>query len=258
MRVAIINLEKDAIKRNRAIEILKNNNIDYFLYSAIYGRELPENELLRLQTNAHSFSSKKGRNLNPAEIGLYLSHINLLKWFLQSDLNTLCVLEDDFELEPYFNECLIEIESKLDYFDFEILMIGHFLHRKDKGILGSFRCIKKGKYITIKNPLEPNYGTHAYIITRIGAKKIIEKYSEPLCPIDHILGVSEVFDINRKITSKPIVFQSDLFDSSIQSDGFVNQNLIVFYIKRFFKKIIYSMYIKLAVNKMKIYISQNM
>ncbi len=258
MKVAVINLEKDIEKRERALQILNNEKLDAFVFKAIYGKELPEQDLLTIQINAQSFSKKKNRNLNPAEIGLYLTHIKLLEWFLKSDLKTLCVLEDDFDIVPNFQQCLTEIETKVDFFDFEILMIGHFLHRKDKGILGSFRNVKKGDNILIKTPLEPNYGTHAYVVTKVGAKKIIEKYSEPICPIDHILGICELFDIKRKITSKPIVFQSELFDSSIQIDGFTNQNLIIFYIKRFFKKIIYSLYTNLAINKMKIYISQNM
>lgn len=258
MKVAIINLEKDIEKRKRAIQILNKEKVDFFVFKAIHGKELPEKDLLSIHMNAQSFYKKKNRNLNPAEVGLYLTHIKLLEWFLNTDLKTLCVLEDDFDIVPNFQKCLTEIETKVDFFDFEILMLGHFFNRKDKGILGSFKNIRRGNSIIIKTPLEPNYGTHAYVITRKGAKKLIDKYSKPLCPIDHILGVSEVFDIQRKITSKPIVYQSDLFDSSIQSDGFINQNLLIFYIKRGLKKIIYSINTNLAFEKMKSYVNKNM
>jgi glycosyl transferase family 25 len=258
MKVVVINLEKDVSKHERVKNILHTNNIDYSIFKAIYGNDLPENNLLAFQKNASSFFKNRGKFLNPAEIGLYLSHIELLQWFVNSDLNVICVLEDDFDLVPNFKESIDEIEEKIDFFDFEILMIGHFLYRKDKGISGFFQNVKNGKFVSVKIPLEPNYGTHAYVITKEGAKKIINKFSQPLCPIDHVLGVSELFNIKRKITSKPIVYQSDLFQSSIQIDDFKNQKILYFYFKRAIKIMLFSLCPSLAITRMKVYISKSM
>jgi glycosyl transferase family 25 len=258
MKVAVINLERDIEKRKRAENILTKNNVEYKVFSAVYGKDLPKDYLTSIEDVSLSFYEKKGRYLNPGEIGLYLSHINILNWFLKSDLEAICILEDDFDLQPNFKECLDEIESKINFFDFEILMLGHFLYRKDKGISGSFRNVKNGNLISVKTPLEPNYGTHAYVITKEGAKKIIDKFYKPLCPIDHVLGVSELFNIRRKITSKPIVYQSDLFDSSIQSDDFKNQKILFFYFKRGIKKIVFSLFPTLAIHRMQIYANKNM
>ncbi len=253
MKVVVINLEKDVSKRERAKNILQTNNLDYSIFKAIYGNDLPENNLLAFKKNASAFFKNKGKFLNGAEIGLYLSHVELLQWFVNSDLNVICVLEDDFDLVPNFKESLEEIEEKIVFFDFEILMIGHFLYRKDKGISGFFQNVKKGKFVSVKIPLEPNYGTHAYIITKEGAKKIINKFSQPLCPIDHVLGVSELYNIKRKITSIPIVYQSDLFESGIQTNNFKNQKKVPFYFKRGIKKILFSLFPSLAVHRMQIY-----
>jgi glycosyl transferase family 25 len=253
VKIAVINLASDHQKRERAETILKDMKLDYFIFNAIYGKSLPTSYLSDVELNSNWYFTKIGKKLNPGEIGLYLSHVQLYKWLISTDEECLCILEDDFDLSISFKSVLDEIHSFLEDANFDILMLGHFLNRKDKGITGSIFHRIKGISFTLEIPLEPNWGTHAYIITKTGAKMFLARFSEPKCPIDHVLGVAEVFNIRRRILSKPIVFQSELFGSGIQSESFTNENILLFKIKYLIKKIIFSLNYQFSFKRMKHY-----
>ena len=132
-------------------------------------------------------------------------------------------------------------------------MLGHFLSRKDRGVIGSWNKEYKFKNNSLVVPLEFNYGCHGYIISRNAAIEIVDKFSPIYCPFDHITGLAEVFGIRRIIVDPPIVLQSSDFVSSIQCHDFKNEDLILFNLKRIMKLYVYNIFLKFAQNKINRY-----
>jgi glycosyl transferase family 25 len=240
MKILIINLKKDQLKRKRANLILSSLGLDFNFIEAVFGNDLELGIYNSILIDSLSFTNARGTPLSRAEVGVYFSHIKAMHYFLDSNLSNICIFEDDFILSPNFKSVFINISSNIEKLNFGILMLGHFLSRKDKGVIGSWKKICKFNHNAVVEPLEFNYGCHGYIITREAAGKIVERFSNPRCPYDHITGLSEIFGLRRLIVDPPVVFQSMEFVSSVQNEGFANENIVLFYIKRVIKKFVYN------------------
>jgi glycosyl transferase family 25 len=215
MKVFVINLLRDRAKRKRAIKILSELDIDFEIVDAIDGSQIDVNFLDSLDT---SFIEKyRGFKLSNAEVGVYLSHILIYNQICSQKIDYACILEDDFCIKDGFKEIVSNgFINKLNSV-YDILMLGHFLSAKSVGIITKSIFKKKFDNFSILEPLEFNYGAHAYIISNKAATELVNNFSIPKCPIDNILGLSELYGLPRLVVSPPIVYQSTEFDSTIQA-----------------------------------------
>jgi GR25 family glycosyltransferase involved in LPS biosynthesis len=237
VKFKIINLERDKKKYVRANSICSAINLDYEIVKAVDGNELKEQYIQELSYNTNRYGLNK--TLNRGEIGLYMSHCSVLKEFLLSGEDYICVLEDDFYFHKHFLISILELENAINMLNFDFILLGHYLLRKEKGILGSNFIPQKFSTFKLQIPLEVSFGTHAYIISRSGAEKFISLFSVPLIPIDHIIGCCETFGFIRLIVNKPIVYQSLDFKSTIQNGEFKKDNIFIYYLKKNLKRVIY-------------------
>ena len=237
MKIVVINLLRDKDKRERAKKILDEYNVDYQFLEAIDGAKIPDDYYNSLDSSL--INSYRGTALTKAEVGIYLSHINIYNNIVAENINDICVLEDDFVFSDEFQSFLESYDSIVNNADFDILMIGHFLAAKSKGIIVSFFNRNKYNGVNICKPLEFNYGAHAYVIKLSGAMKMLEKFKEPKCPIDNILGLCELYGLKRLVTETPIVFQSKDFISSIQTVKYLEDLDLIGYCKRTIKTLLF-------------------
>ena len=122
-----------------ANEILKDNNI--FLTDSFYDK------------------------CNEGQLGCFLSHFQLWKYIIKSNIDIAVVLEDDVKIYNNFNKNIDTIYENLPVkFDYVHL----FIHPDKQNI--QYLDGKDGDII----PAEDNFGTVAYIVSLRGAKRLVK------------------------------------------------------------------------------------
>ncbi|MDB4117659.1 glycosyltransferase family 25 protein [Amylibacter sp.] len=107
LAIYLINLDCADQRLLSAEAEINSARLKYERLSAIDG-----SKLLRHQEDQYDEAlayKKYGRSLSGGEIGCYLSHLNAVNLFLQTDLEYCLVLEDDIKLHSEFNSVLHEL-----------------------------------------------------------------------------------------------------------------------------------------------------
>ncbi len=171
----VINIDKNVDRWNNIKEILSSYNIEFERFPAINGTKLPQNEVDNINKN-----KEWSLNLMPGEIGCYKSHITLCEKFLENpESEFLWIIEDDFFITGGFSrEFLTTIMASIPK-DCDILRL----------IASNTEIGKKlvelnldGKIYYIIDPFKIPLGTTSYIVSKNGAKKIVNnmKYKRPI------------------------------------------------------------------------------
>ena len=148
-----INLDRAPERKEKMENQLKNINIPNIRVSGIDGKKYTNHSQLTNLKNNH--------NLTIYEIACTLSHLKAISMAQHLDGEYFLILEDDVLLENiiYINS-LKEIIKNAPHFD--ILMISKIVYEELENLY-----TKWNKYI---------YGTQAYIITKTGINKLLNKY----------------------------------------------------------------------------------
>lgn len=191
--IFVINLERRPDRKQLIESRLANLGIkNYEIIKAVDGRDLPD--------DTSEFYNRKDsieltRELKRTEIACALSHIAIARKIIDDNLDYAIVLEDDAELTLEFKQFIKDFNIESNKFDFLILggfSSNQFFNGKLKTKESPYKLIEKesityldkiefniGK-TTIHKPHYPsveidfNFGTHAYMVSNNGAKKILE------------------------------------------------------------------------------------
>ncbi|WP_196233079.1 glycosyltransferase family 25 protein [Sphingomonas segetis] len=118
-----------------------------------------------------------GRSLGRGEIGCYASHYTLWTQLLRDDADQYVVLEDDVIVNWKFLEKLAQVDfgqSGIDYLRLYCLRPGRLSVRR-------YRYLENRHLIALRDPA---YGTQGYVITRAGARRLVESCGRIVRPID--------------------------------------------------------------------------
>ena len=107
LAIYLINLDCADQRLLSAEAEINSARLKYERLSAIDGSKLSRRQ--EDQYDEDLAYKKYGRSLSDGEIGCYLSHLNAVNLFLQTDLEYCLVLEDDIKLHPEFNSVLHEL-----------------------------------------------------------------------------------------------------------------------------------------------------
>ena len=121
--------------------------------------------------------------LTRGEIGCYLSHISIFKKLLDENLDYAIVLEDDLVFKPGFARIPSVVESikvKWDY----IKLIAPGKKKQINSRIGLGIDSGNGSDFELVTWRKVPIGTAAYVVSRDGAKKFIEKRSVFYRPLD--------------------------------------------------------------------------
>ena len=102
LHVFIVSLTQDVEKREVISQILKGFGIKYNFVNAVYGKELSENILNSFRRKSKGKITGRGFPATPGEVGCTLSHIDVYKKIVDSDIAWSCILEDDAILDERF------------------------------------------------------------------------------------------------------------------------------------------------------------
>lgn len=190
MSIFVINLKKDAYKKEYIKKHFDSSGVeDYEFIEAIYGIELSKNDVDKVY-NKDKTIQRYNRELLKTEIGCALSHIECYKKIVERNLPGAFIFEDDCKLNkdaPLVMKDIAHIyESRAD--EDIIVMLQHAEYAQSKVI----EQMSNKKY-TIHKSLFPIYASHAYYVTQVAAKNLIED----LLPIDHTLDAWEILAKKR-------------------------------------------------------------
>lgn len=155
--------------------ILSKNNIIFEIFPAILKSNL---KIDVLYANNILDNSNK---LNTGEIACYLSHLEILKSFLNSNYDTILIFEDDIKVS-YDNLNKINLKKSLENIppDFDILYLGKCWES----------CWKIEPYNLYWNTTYRPACLHSYILSRKGATKILN-FSYPIkIAFDNIISLN--------------------------------------------------------------------
>ena len=163
--VLIINLERDAERRDALAARLDALGIRYRIHKAIAGKDLSADEMVR-----HSPKRELAfeRELMPNEVAAGLSHVGAVREGLGLGTDFFCVLEDDTIPAPRFAECLDEALLR-SLPDFDALRLFAHFDRWEK----PSKTVAALAGSVVVRMLRPGWGCAGQIYTRAGAQKIV-------------------------------------------------------------------------------------
>lgn len=191
----IINLDKSI---DRIEKINKNFNslgIKYNRFSAIYGKDI-------LKKNMNKYVSFVCKNFlcNYGIIGCALSHIQLWKQLINSEEKYYVIFEDDIEI----NKDTINVINKLEQYIIEYSIDYLNLNCVNYGCTLYETKFKIDNY-EFGKPLMP-LQTNAYIVTKVGAGKLLKMIEKINYHLDFQILISKMFyDFNYYTSSPPLL-----------------------------------------------------
>merc|ERR1712227_220574 len=112
----MINLKRRTDRFQRMKYNFDMLGIDFTVVPAVDGRQMnqdyvEENKIKMLPEFSEPYH---GRPLTMGEIGCFMSHYNIWKLIVESDLEKVLIFEDDIRFEPYFLSKLDHLIRELD------------------------------------------------------------------------------------------------------------------------------------------------
>lgn len=172
----LINLDRSPQRLAQMAGRLDQHQLTWRRVSAVEGK------LLDLQTDQRvcipSYARKHGKNLNPAELGCYLSHIKCMEEFLQdAQAQYALILEDDVDFEPDFSEVIKEVVALGAEWDM-VKLSGFHTGTPVGGI-----PLSHGRRLSPM--LSRHTGSAAYLVNRHAAQAYASKLLPMSVPYDH-------------------------------------------------------------------------
>lgn len=188
MKFFIINLEQDIKKREKITAFCESFGLDYEIIPAVYGKALSKDEIKQNTYPKNEQLKLFKRELGLGEIGCAISHRKCYEEIIKRDLKEAIILEDD----AVFNEELIEFLKHIDELpkDLELLLLGHYkqMYYDDGFMIDSPYYRKYSKVVAnkwkIRRLVGGGNGTHGYLITNDGAKKLSKLMNKIYLPAD--------------------------------------------------------------------------
>ncbi|WP_245419715.1 glycosyltransferase family 25 protein [Phyllobacterium salinisoli] len=206
--VYVINLDRSKERLTAIKDSAKQFGVVVRRVPAVDGRVLPQSALADLDVGA--FKRLHGKNVMPAEIGCYFSHLKALQEIAQGDEPHAVVVEDDVEFTADFTP-FVEALSRVSGWD-AVKLVNH-----RTPLFRRFRQVNAGYWIG-RCSHGPLGSSAAYAVTREGAKKLLEALRPMRLPYDVALERGWSGDYAIFTTDKPLVSLSRQALSTI-ADG---------------------------------------
>ncbi|WP_164996124.1 glycosyltransferase family 25 protein [Proteus alimentorum] len=166
MKIYIVNLEKDVERKASIKAQLDDLNLNYEFISAVYGKNLSQEEISRLSPDFEKTS------LTLPELGCALSHLNVYKKIIENNEDIALILEDDVKLNPNLSQYLDILSHRNLTNKPEIILLN-----KVNEYIDSFKQKLNDTY-SLVNVID-SVGAYGYCINQIAAKNLL-KFLQPI------------------------------------------------------------------------------
>jgi len=212
MQIFVINLVKDADRREHITRQLNNLGLQYEIVPGIFGAGLSPEDRLRHYDDSKA-KWRYSRSLVSAEIGCALSHLKVYREIETRGIGCALVLEDDVVLPPDLAPFLSNCEEVLDLESPEVWLLSPA--RVKEGAVGR-KLLRQGRSVL---PFRSGAYTSSYILTATAARALVAE----LYPVGDVAdcwrrlqryGVVELF-----VVTPPLIEQNQKdFGSSTTAD----------------------------------------
>jgi glycosyl transferase, family 25 len=230
MKIHVINL-KEAVERRKSITTQLNRlNLDFELFDAIKGADIPADELEQKVDMAEV--KKYPYWLTKGILGASLSHMGVYHRIANSEDPLHLILEDDVVLSRDIVSVLKAVEENSSHFENHLLLLYAInIHNRIELLRESCKIISGYKFYKVEN--SGISGGGAYIIHKKTAMKFLEKTSKIKVGPDswsYFLaeGVYGQIDCIYPFVARPGYFESGI--------GYLNKSSKRYRMKLFLKK----------------------
>jgi glycosyl transferase family 25 len=204
----VLNLERSTVRRSSMQEQLERLNLEYEFFQAVDGRSLSV-EQLGLYSKTAALRNKH-RELGRGEIGCAISHAKMWQRLLDLDQEAILVLEDDVLIGEMFQRILFELKDLPDDWD--------FITFKTDSVQVPFGEPFYDIYRFCGFSYPPNR-TCAYLLSRSGAEKLLDRIFPISCPVDDYMGRSCLSGVNAYgVDPQVVALNGEASDIWIQDD----------------------------------------
>ena len=201
----LINLKRAHERLNSCEKEFKKIELEYVLVEAVDGKQikLPHPNFSHLR-----YSALHGKRANLGELGCYLSHLKVLKKFIESEHSQALICEDDIEFNPAIKKIIEEALNCGIKFDLLRLSGGSNIN-KEKGSPFKLKKLHDKFYLSINFGFKS--GTGCYLINRKGATAILKRLSTMSLPIDHAIDRDWLLNLKSlSVTPSPVSLKKEL------------------------------------------------
>jgi GR25 family glycosyltransferase involved in LPS biosynthesis len=176
--IFVINLKH----RSDKLEIIKKQLdklkiFEYTVVDAVYGESLSDDHIKEYADIEVFNNILDGRNLTKSEIGCSASHNEIYKKIVAENYSHAIVFEDDVIIKNIFVKILRQLKSGDLGFRFDFLLLGYFGPGTSTARTAFIdtNFVKTTILEFSESAREENgiWGTHAYVISNCGAKKML-------------------------------------------------------------------------------------
>lgn len=166
-KIIYINLDRRPDRNLNVIEQLKKIGFENITerFSAIDGKKLDLNNInSNIITQTGIDFAKKSEiiytHLTVGAIGCAMSHRAIYQKIIDENINSCLILEDDITIDDGFNEKIKYIENQILNIDYDLFFLG----------------FHPGTTYDETNKFNSIYGLFGYIVTKSGAKKLLDLF----------------------------------------------------------------------------------
>lgn len=225
----MINLPQFPQKYQRSLRNLAQLNITPQRVDAVYGKDLDDDYIKSITYPSVHYTMNRGRSLdsdiaNHGAIGCSLSHIKLWKQMIEKKEEMYLIIEDDVAVTAKvttetINSFLQEVCQHDPNWD--VILLGWM--KPLPGLISKDGDVRVAPNIYRINDV--TFGTHAYLINRKGAERLLKSAFPIIDQVDSYLSYMACRgDIHAYRPSRPFIDQYNPEGSSIQ-DSISNLNI---------------------------------
>ena len=201
----LINLKRAQERLNSCKKEFKKVELEYTLVEAVDGKQI---KLPHPNFSHFRYSALHGKKINLGELGCYLSHLKVLKKFIESEHNLALVCEDDIEFNPSINKIIEEALNCGIKFDL-LRLSGGIDINKEKGNPFRLKNLHDEFHLSINFGFKP--GTGCYLINRKGAAEILKRLKIMSLPIDHAIDRDWLLNVKSlSVSPSPVNLKKEL------------------------------------------------
>lgn len=191
--VYILNLDRSKERYERVARSADEAGLHYLRISAVDGQQI---DILHTpEIDEKRFRRRHGKNILNGEAGCYLSHLRALSIIAESDAAYAVIVEDDVG----FGKDFLPVINKLTQIEgWDMIKFSNHRHRLFHRYIDITDKVSIGRFL--HGPLG---SSAAYMVTREGARKLLDKFTPMSLPYDVALERGwtgfEAFSTDRNI-----------------------------------------------------------
>lgn len=173
VKTFVLNLDRRPDRWKQFTEQVEPKFLNYNRFSAVDGSKLIPNKQLQRIFEGNDYSMRSGM------VGCAMSHIKMYIDLLHSDVDALCIFEDDVKFVPDFQTKFLHLCKNLPK-DWDICYLGHHMWPRyaTPDFFDKEKLPEIEKWGVLKSLTYSIGGTGGYLISKAGAKKLLDFVNE--------------------------------------------------------------------------------